>query len=131
MKTTWVLTEEERKQKFEGRKKKRKSGSIDEEIVDDPLARVGISSQELEEVSSSMVLGQSFGDLQLNSKVEQYVRTSGHWDVSKVSDMNTSLIREFIRLDLFLKALDLDNSLTGWWLSNTASVLGARRSCDQ
>ena len=55
MKTTWVLTEEERKQKFEGRKKKRKSGSIDEEIVDDPLARVGISSQELEEVSSSMV----------------------------------------------------------------------------
>ena len=73
-------------------------------------------------------LGQSFGDLQLHSKVEQYVRTSGHWDVSKVSDMNTSLIREFIRLDLFLKALDLDNSLTGWWLSNTASVLGARRS---
>ena len=56
MKTTWVLTEEERKQKFEGRKKKRKSGSIDEEMVDDPLARVGISSQELEEVSSSMVL---------------------------------------------------------------------------
>ena len=55
MKTTWVLTEEERKQKFEGRKKKRKSGSIDEELVDDPLARVGISSQELEEVSSSMV----------------------------------------------------------------------------
>ena len=55
MKTTWVLTEEERKQKFEGRKKKRKSGSIDEEIVDDPLARVGISSQELEEVSSNMV----------------------------------------------------------------------------
>ena len=55
MKTTWVLTEEERKQKFEGRKKKRKSGSIDEEMVDDPLARVGISSQELEEVSSSMV----------------------------------------------------------------------------
>ena len=56
MKTTWVLTEEERKQKFEGRKKKRKSGSIDEEIVDDPLARVGISSQELEEVSSNIVL---------------------------------------------------------------------------
>ena len=55
MKTTWVLTEEERKQKFEGRKKKRKSGSIDEEMVDDPLARVGISSQELEEVSSSKV----------------------------------------------------------------------------
>ena len=67
----------------------------------------------------------------MNCKVEQYVRTSGHWDVSKVSDMNTSLIREFIRLDLFLKALDLDKSLTGWWLSNTASVLGARRSCGQ
>ena len=53
MKTTWVLTEEERKQKFEGRKKKRKSGSIDEEMVDgalDPMGRVVISLQELEEV---------------------------------------------------------------------------------
>ena len=61
MKTTWVLTEEERKQKFEGRKKKRKSGSIDEEMVDDPLARVGISPQELEEVSSNMVLVSPLG----------------------------------------------------------------------
>ena len=53
MKTTWVLTEEERKQKFEGRKKKRKSGSIDEEMVDgalDPMGRIVISLQELEEV---------------------------------------------------------------------------------
>ena len=53
MKTTWVLTEEERKQKFEGRKKKRKSGSIDEEMVDgalDPMGRVVITMQELEEV---------------------------------------------------------------------------------
>ena len=53
MKTTWVLTEEERKQKFEGRKKKRKSGSIDEEMVDgalDAMGRVVITMQELEEV---------------------------------------------------------------------------------
>jgi len=101
MKTTWVLTEEERKQKFEGRKKKRKSGSIDEEIVDDPLARVGISSQELEEV-------------------EQYVRTSGHWDVSKVSDMNTSLIREFIRMVAF------KHSLSAWGQEELRSVIRRR-----
>merc|ERR1719422_1597419 len=101
MKTTWVLTEEERKQKFEGRKKKRKSGSIDEEMVDDPLARVGISSQELEEV-------------------EQYVRTSGHWDVSKVSDMNTSLIREFIRMVAF------KHSLSAWGQEELRSVIRRR-----
>merc|ERR1719150_1968139 len=101
MKTTWVLTDEERKQKFEGRKKKRKSGSIDEEIVDDPLARVGISSQELEEV-------------------EQYVRTSGHWDVSKVSDMNTSLIREFIRMVAF------KHSLSAWGQEELRSVIRRR-----
>ena len=55
MKTTWVLTEEERKQKFEGRKKKRKSGSIDEEMVDgalDSMGRVVISLEELEEVET-------------------------------------------------------------------------------
>ena len=55
MKTTWVLTEEERKQKFEGRKKKSKSGSIDEEMVDgalDSMGRVVISLEELEEVDT-------------------------------------------------------------------------------
>ena len=55
MKTTWVLTEEERKQKFEGRKKKRKSGSIDEEMVDgalDSMGRVVISLEELEEAET-------------------------------------------------------------------------------
>ena len=98
MKTTWVLTEEERKQKFEGRKKKRKSGSIDEEMVDgalDPMGRVVISLQELEEVEIVIFIKRMLNEC--NPKVEQYVRTSGHWDVSKVSDMNTSLIREFIR----------------------------------
>jgi len=104
MKTTWVLTEEERKQKFEGRKKKRKSGSIDEEMVDgalDPMGRVVISLQELEEV-------------------EQYVRTSGHWDVSKVSDMNTSLIREFIRMVAF------KHSLSAWGQGELRAVIRRR-----
>ena len=32
-------------------------------------------------------------------EVEQYVKLSGHWDLSKVKDMNTNLIREFIRCD--------------------------------
>ena len=30
-------------------------------------------------------------------QVEQYVKISGHWDLSKVNDMGTNLIREFIR----------------------------------
>jgi len=89
MKTTWVLTEEERKQKFEGRKKKRKSGSFDEEMVDCPMevtGRLGINDRELQEV-------------------EQYVKLSGHWDLSKVKDMNTNLIREFIRMVAFKHSL--------------------------
>ena len=70
MKTTWVLTEEERKQKFEGRKKKRKSGSIDEEMVDgalDPMGRVLISLQELEEV----------GIVVFNEKKDKWVQLKG------------------------------------------------------
>ena len=81
MKTTWVLTEEERKKKFEERRKPRKprSGSSDETGDGGTIpARVGMSAEELLEV-------------------DQYVKISGHWDLSKVNDMNTNLIREFIR----------------------------------
>ena len=51
MKTTWVLTEQERKEKFEGRRKK-KSGSPGDEAVDNPglVNRVAISREELAQV---------------------------------------------------------------------------------
>ena len=35
--------------------------------------------------------------IMLMLQVEQYVKISGHWDLSKVNDMGTNLIREFIR----------------------------------
>ena len=82
MKTTWVLTEEERKQKFEGRsKKKRNSDDQDSENVDGNLANLAdfINEEEMLEVN----------DL---------VKTSGYYETSKVNDMETSLIRDIIRL---------------------------------
>ena len=85
MKTTWVLTEEERKQKFEGRgKRKRNSEDPDGENVDGNLATITgfISEEEMLEVN----------DL---------VKTSGYFEMSKVNDMETSLIRDIIRSDNF------------------------------
>ena len=84
MKTTWVLTEEERKQKFEGRgKRKRKSEDQDGDDIDNNLAGLtsGITEEEMLEVN----------DL---------VKTSGYYEMSKVNDMETSLIRDIIRLDI-------------------------------
>ena len=80
MKTTWVLSEEERKQKFDGRKIRRKSkgkeGSGDE---DDPpdVDRNQISEDEMIEVN-------------------ELVRLSGYNEPSKL-DMETDLIRDIIR----------------------------------
>jgi len=85
MKTTWVLTEEERKQKFEGRtKKKRNSDDQDSENVDGNLANIAdfINEEEMLEVN----------DL---------VKTSGYYETSKVNDMETSLIRDIIRMVAF------------------------------
>ena len=85
MKTTWVLTEEERKQKFEGRgKRKRKSEDQDGDDIDNNLAGLtsGITEEEMLEVN----------DL---------VKTSGYYEMSKVNDMETSLIRDIIRWDIY------------------------------
>jgi len=91
MKTTWVLTEEERKQKFEGRsKKKRNSDDQDSENVDGNLANLAdfINEEEMLEVN----------DL---------VKTSGYYETSKVNDMETSLIRDIIRMVAFSHQLPL------------------------
>ena len=85
MKTTWVLTEEERTQKFQGRgKRKRNSEDPDGENVDGNLATVTgfITEEEMLEVNDLL-------------------KTSGYFEMSKVNDMETSLIRDIIRSDNF------------------------------
>ena len=85
MKTTWVLTEEERKQKFEGRRKgKRNSEDPDGDNIDGDLANIstGITEEEMLEIN----------DL---------VKMSGYYEMSKVNDMETSLIRDIIRMIAF------------------------------
>lgn len=87
MKTTWVLTDEERKEKFEGRRGKRKKKTGPEyEACDDPPGVPDIK----ERISEDELV-----------EVNQYVRDSGHWDISKVNDMDVSLIREIIRMVAF------------------------------
>jgi len=92
MKTAWVLTDEERKVKFEGRvKKKTKSEeSSTEKELDDKLSAVDIagyiSDEELFEVN-------------------YYVEISEYHEMSKVHDMETTLIRDIIRLVAFQQSL--------------------------
>ena len=81
MKTTWVLTEEERKLKFEGKGKKRRS-----------------SAKEPEDVS----LESKHNDCQFLSKdeyerINNYVAASDFQKTSKVNEMDTELIRKIIR----------------------------------
>lgn len=93
MKTTWVLSEEERKKKFEGRKlcrRKRKKSPDEEDEVDDvePVSVDPhvISEEELEEVKG-------------------LIQLSGFHEPSKVNDMDTTLIRDIIRLVAFRVSL--------------------------
>ena len=91
MKTTWVLTDEERKQKFEGRgKRKSCSDSAGEEKMEEASTagkKVIISKEE-------------------QANVESYVRSSDYWEQSKVNDMDTGLIRQIIRMVAFRANLD-------------------------
>ena len=75
MKTTWVLTEEERKQKFEGRGKRKGSTS-------EPTEREQLAEEEL-------------------SRVEALVRDNDYWEQSKVDDFDEFLIRQIIRMVAF------------------------------
>eukprot|EP00092_Neocalanus_flemingeri_P041907 GFUD01045641.1.p1 GENE.GFUD01045641.1~~GFUD01045641.1.p1 ORF type:complete len:476 (-),score=149.67 GFUD01045641.1:139-1566(-) len=93
MKTTWVLTEEERKQKFAGRgKRKRKSEDQDEENICNSLTGIAscISEEEMLEV-------------------KDLVKTSGYFEMSKVNDMETSLIRDIIRMIAFRHPLPVNS----------------------
>ena len=73
MKTTWVLTEEERKLKFEGKGKRKRT-----------------STQSLDETNNT------FTETDL-SQINTYIAESEYWEISKVNDMNTELIRKIIR----------------------------------
>ena len=91
MKTTWVLTDEERKQKFEGRGKRKSGSESAEEVVKEEATTAGrkvtLSEEEL-------------------ATVEGYVRASDYWEQSKVNDMDTGLIRQIIRMVAFRANLD-------------------------
>ena len=82
MRTTWVLTEEERKQKFEGRTK-RKSCSSDnnEELSEEELVAIG-----------------------------GYVKASDYWDQS--NDLDTSLLRQIIRMVAFGARITIEGQVT-------------------
>ena len=93
MKTTWVLTDEERKQKFEGRGK-RKSCSSESPVEER-------SGEEASTAGRKVILSEE--EL---STVEGYVRASDYWEQSKVNDMDTGLIRQIIRMVAFRANLD-------------------------
>ena len=81
MKTTWVLTEDERKLKFHGKGKKRRSTSSQ-------------SEQLLLEIKPNTSAHLSEDDLAL---ITHYIAASDCCETSKVNDMNTELIRKIIR----------------------------------
>ena len=83
MKTTWVLSEEERI-KFKERSKKRNRSTEDERI------NSGAESLSLRNTCSI--------NEEEMLEVNDLVKLSGYFDTSKVNDMETSLIRDIIRL---------------------------------
>jgi len=82
MKTTWVLTEEERKTKFDGKSKKRRSSSV------------GQSDHNCIKIKTDDNAHLSEDDI---ANISNYVAASDYWEISKVNDMNTELIRKIIR----------------------------------
>ena len=82
MKTAWVLTEEERKLKFEGKGKGKRPSS----------SGIGDSQDEIVKPPNSNALSED--DL---ANISNYVAASDHWEASKVNDMDTELIRKIIR----------------------------------
>ena len=96
MKTTWVLTDEERKQKFEGRGE-RKSSSTDSCGGEEGRGEESSTSSTSRKVTLS---GDELG------VVDSLVKASDYWEQSKVNDMDTALIRQIIRMVAFRANLD-------------------------
>ena len=107
MKTTWVLTEEERKLKFAGKGKKRKdrvsaggSISVSESSGESPGAELSAGPP-----GQMPVLGLCETDL---NDIQSYVAAAGVYEQSRVADMDTQLIRKIIRMIAFKATLDQD-----------------------
>ena len=115
MKTTWVLTEEERKLKFAGKGKKRKdrasSGSISVSESSTEPGEAG-SLAFAAGLTQMPMLGLCEADL---ADIQSYVTASGVHEPSRVADMDTQLIRKIIRMIAFKATLDQDgqNQLRG------------------
>jgi len=82
MKTAWVLTEQERRQKFEAKSRTHKKQK--EEV----------------EKTSDMVLSEE--DIM---EINDLVKASGHFERSKVNDMETSLLRNIVKMIAFYHPL--------------------------
>jgi len=93
MKTTWVLSEEERIKKFEGRKIKRRKGKNPAEDEEDD------STDDIPALSCKMISEDEM------LEVTDLLRITGYYEKSKVNDMETSLIRDIIRMVAFKHAL--------------------------
>ena len=99
MKTSWVLTEEERKLKFAGKGKKRK-----DRVSSGSLVSQSDSSELQDPVPALMpVLELCETDL---ADIRSYINISGCYEPSRVTDMDTQLIRKIIRMIAFRASLD-------------------------
>ena len=108
MKTTWVLTDEERKQKFEGRgKRKSCSGDSQPEENKEEASTAGkkVFAHFWVQILTFSLQTTLLSEEEL-STVEGYVRASDYWEQSKVNDMDTGLIRQIIRMVAFRANLD-------------------------
>ena len=80
MKTSWVKNEEDKKRFAENKEKNKKVETVFKEPVAPPPLRPKnyISDEEMVEVNN-------------------YAKTSGYFDKSKVSGLDIGLVREFVR----------------------------------
>merc|ERR1719210_1387325 len=97
MKTSWVLTEEERKLKFAGKGKKRK------DRVPSSVSQSDCSEVQDPGPGTMPVLELCETDL---ADIRSYVNMSGCYEPSRVTDMDTQLIRKIIRMIAFRASLD-------------------------
>lgn len=106
MKTSWVLTEEERKLKFAGKGKKRKDRISSGSVSQGDNGQVPSNTcDQGSDIHHMPMLGLCESDL---ADIQTYVLASGCYEVSRVADMDTQLIRKIIRMIAFKASLDLD-----------------------
>ena len=105
MKTPWVLTEEERKLKFAGKGKKRKDRVVSGSGSSVSAVSESLSPDPATELTSMPMLGLCDTDM---AEIQGHVLTSGCYEASRVSDMDTQLIRKIIRIIAFKASLDTD-----------------------